>query len=252
VTFFDRYEYFEVHVFTQNMWEKELWGHVRKAVFGGIETVDETLGYSDNKPRPAIVCPRTHTDRPHPAYIRDKVWICTTDCDKFGYLTTKYLWIQTPCEPSQTSSASVTTGDAAEQRTHDESSVESSTAARSIPSASDDSLPASPTPETKPLGIKDLFTVCSELVRVAHKWKKVGLALRLDPNLLRRIEAKKNDVEDNLSDVLEEWLKKSYDTESFGDPSWKLLVGAVAHPVGGKDRALAMEIAAKYDVPPPQ
>ena len=75
----------------------------------------------------------------------------------------------------------------------------------------------------------------------------MGLALRLDPNSLNGIEAKKSDVENNLSDVLEEWLKKSYDTESFGDPSWKLLVDAVAHPVGGKDRALAMEIAAKYN-----
>ena len=84
-------------------------------------------------------------------------------------------------------------------------------------------------------------------MRVAHKWKKVGLALRLDPDLLDRIEAKKNDVEDNLSDTLKEWLKKSYDTESFGDPSWKLLVDAVAHRAGGKDRALAMEIAAKYN-----
>ena len=96
VTFVDRYEYFEVHVFTSKTWEKELWGHVTKAVSGGIETVDETLGYSDNKPRPAIVCPRTHTDRPHPAYIRDKEWICTSDSDMFGDLTTKYLW--TPCE----------------------------------------------------------------------------------------------------------------------------------------------------------
>ena len=96
VTFVDRYEYFQVHVFTSKTWEKELWGHVTKAVSGGIETVDETLGYSDNKPRPAIVCPRTHTDRPHPAYIRDKEWICTSDSDMFGDLTTKYLW--TPCE----------------------------------------------------------------------------------------------------------------------------------------------------------
>ena len=96
-------------------------------------------------------------------------------------------------------------------------------------------------------GINDLFTVCSELVGVAHKWKKVGLALRLDPDLLDRIEAEKNKAVENLSDMLKEWLKKSYDTESFGDPSWKLLVDAVAHPVGGEDRALAMEIAAKYN-----
>ena len=98
VTFADRYEYFEVHVFTSKTWKKELWGHVRKAVFGGIETVDETLGYSDNKPRPAIVCPRTHTDRPHPAYIQDKEWICTSDTNQFGDLTTQFLWNQTTCE----------------------------------------------------------------------------------------------------------------------------------------------------------
>ena len=98
VTFVDRYEYFEVHVFTSKTWEKELWGHVTKAVFGGIETVDETLGYSDNKPRPAIVCPRTHTDRPHPAYIQDKEWICTSDTNQFGDLTTQFLWNQTTCE----------------------------------------------------------------------------------------------------------------------------------------------------------
>ena len=82
---------------------------------------------------------------------------------------------------------------------------------------------------------------------MAHKWKKVGLALRLDPNLLDQIEAKKNEVEENLSDTLKEWLKKSYNTESYGDPSWKLLVDAVAHPFGGKDRALALQIAAKYN-----
>ena len=82
---------------------------------------------------------------------------------------------------------------------------------------------------------------------MAHKWKKVGLALRLDPNLLDQIEAKKNEVEENLSDTLKEWLKKSYNTESYGDPSWKLLVDAVAHPFGGKDRALALQIAPKYN-----
>ena len=84
VTLIDRYEYFEVHLFTSEDEEKKLWGHVRKAIFEGIEMVDETLGYSNNKPRPAIVCLRTHTDRPHPAYIQDKKWICTCDLNVFG------------------------------------------------------------------------------------------------------------------------------------------------------------------------
>ena len=98
VTFVDRYEYFQVHVFTSKTREKELWGHVRKAVFGGIETVDETMGYSNNKPRPAIVCPRTHTDRPHPAYIQDKEWICTSDTNVFGELEEKCDWDHFQCE----------------------------------------------------------------------------------------------------------------------------------------------------------
>ena len=98
VTFVDRYEYFEVHVFTSKTREKELWGHVRKAVFGGIETVDETMGYSNNKPRPAIVCPRTHTERPHPAYIQDKEWICTSDTNVFGELEEKCDWDHFQCE----------------------------------------------------------------------------------------------------------------------------------------------------------
>ena len=83
---------------------------------------------------------------------------------------------------------------------------------------------------------------------MAHKWRKIGLALRLDPSLLERIRQKSYvDVDDYLSDVLTEWLKKAYNTTRFGDPSWKLLVEAVAHPAGGNDRALAEKIAMKYN-----
>ena len=98
VTLIDRYEYFEVHLFTSEANEKELWGHVRKAIFDGIEMVDETLGYSNNKPRPAIVCPRTHTDRPHPAYILGKEWICTCDSnvfDKVSNVGVEFHWNST-------------------------------------------------------------------------------------------------------------------------------------------------------------
>ena len=97
------------------------------------------------------------------------------------------------------------------------------------------------------LGTDDLFTVNSELLPVADKWKRIGLALRLDPDLLRRIRRNNTDVEDCLVDVLTQWLKKAYNTQLFGDPSWKLLVEAVAHPAGGNDCALAETIAKKYN-----
>ena len=87
----------------------------------------------------------------------------------------------------------------------------------------------------------------SELLPVADKWKRIGLALRLDPDLLRRIRCNNTDVEDCLVDVLTQWLKKAYNTSVFGDPSWKLLVEAVAHPAGGNDCALADKIAKKYN-----
>ena len=97
-------------------------------------------------------------------------------------------------------------------------------------------------------GIDDLFIVSSELLPVAHRWKSIGLALKLDPNLLERIKAKRNiNVDENLSDTLTEWLQKAYNTTRFGDPSWKLLVKAVAHPAGGNNPALAQQIALKYN-----
>ena len=93
VTLIDCYEYFEVHVLTSEEKMQELWQHVRNAIFSGIATVSDTLGYSNNKPRPAIICPATHTDKTltdktHPAYIKDQDggWICTSDPRKFGKL----------------------------------------------------------------------------------------------------------------------------------------------------------------------
>ena len=84
VTLIDHYEYFEVHVKTLPHKLPELWQYARNAIFSGIEVVSDTLGYSNNKPRPAIVCPHTHTDKSHPAYVEDKYWICTSDCEQFG------------------------------------------------------------------------------------------------------------------------------------------------------------------------
>ena len=99
VTLVDRYDYFEVHVFTSEEEEQELWQHVQKALFSGIETVCETLGYSNNKPRPAIVCPAAHdpTEKPHPAYIKNEKWACTSDSCMFGYLkpmNVKFPWLE--------------------------------------------------------------------------------------------------------------------------------------------------------------
>ena len=102
VTLIDRYEYFEVHVFTSEEEMQELWQHAQNAIFSGITTVCDTLGYSNNKPHPAIICPNTtHTDKTHPAYIKNGKWICTSDSCVFGKLrdlNTDIFWCGVTCE----------------------------------------------------------------------------------------------------------------------------------------------------------
>ena len=103
VTLMDHFEYFEVHVShtTSDKEQKELWQHVEKALFSGIESVSDTLGYSNNKPRPAIICPKSHTDRPHAAYIKDGKWSCTNDMTVRGTLkelNTEFPWCEATCE----------------------------------------------------------------------------------------------------------------------------------------------------------
>ena len=85
----------------------------------------------------------------------------------------------------------------------------------------------------------DLFDVNNELMPVAARWKNLGIALRLDSAQLDRIEADNRKVEDSLTEVLKLWLKKSYNTMKFGEPSWHLLAKAVGHPCGGNNPALA-------------
>ena len=77
---------------------------------------------------------------------------------------------------------------------------------------------------------------------VTVRWKRVGLALRLDPAQLDAVEEKNRKLDDCLTEMLNLWLSKQYDTEQFGEPSWSLLAGAVAHPAGGNNTALGTEI----------
>ena len=92
----------------------------------------------------------------------------------------------------------------------------------------------------------DLFDVKRELQPVVARWKSIGLALRLDISQLNEIESDNKKSSDCLTRVLTLWLNKAYNTERFGEPSWKLLARAVADPVGGNNPALAEETVKKY------
>ena len=94
--------------------------------------------------------------------------------------------------------------------------------------------------------IDNLYEVYSELLKVAGKWKTMGLALGLRPNTIEKIEKDKDNVEDRLYSVLTHWLNKAYNVQRFGQPSWQLLVRAVRDPAGGNNPAVAGTMAAKY------
>ena len=95
------------------------------------------------------------------------------------------------------------------------------------------------------LDIDDLFDVKKELMPVAARWKDLGLALRLDPDQLDTIEADNKKVGDSLTEVLKLWLKKLYNIDKFGEPSWHLLAEAVGDSIGGQDPALAKKLCTK-------
>ena len=99
-------------------------------------------------------------------------------------------------------------------------------------------------------GIDDLFDMSSMLEPVTHKWKSIGQALRLNPSKLKKIEKENSDLADCMSEVLILWLDKAYNTKKFGEPSWELLVTAVAHPRGGNNPALAEKMAKKGGIRP--
>ena len=86
-----------------------------------------------------------------------------------------------------------------------------------------------------------------ELNPVSAKWKSIGIALRLSPNILDRIQAEKSgEPSACLTSVVTEWLKKNYNVNKFGEPTWQRLVEAVGHPAGGADMALARKIARNH------
>ncbi|CAI8006998.1 hypothetical protein GBAR_LOCUS5003 [Geodia barretti] len=104
VTLVDRFQYFEAHVSdtTSEEEEQKLWQHVDKSIFNGIEKVSDMLGYSNNKPRPAIICPKSHSDKAHTAYIKDGKWNCTSDMGVRGTLAE--LGTVLPWQPATVSS----------------------------------------------------------------------------------------------------------------------------------------------------
>lgn len=78
---------------------------------------------------------------------------------------------------------------------------------------------------------------------MCSKWKKISAYLGLSYELIETIE---NDNPRNSSDcwneALKEWIKQNYTIKTFGRPSWRRLLSAVAEI----DKRQFRKLAAKH------
>lgn len=72
------------------------------------------------------------------------------------------------------------------------------------------------------------------------------MALGLRQETLDKIEHRYHDPDDQLINMVSEWLKRNYTVEKFGEPTWRNLVEAVGATTGGANAALAQAIAKKH------
>ena len=95
--------------------------------------------------------------------------------------------------------------------------------------------------------IDDLLEVKTELIDIAAKWNKFGEALNIKKATLDQIKQEcGSDTEECLDQTLQVFLKMNYDTKKYGQPSWKLIVQALAHRGGGNNKDMALKVAGEH------
>ena len=93
----------------------------------------------------------------------------------------------------------------------------------------------------------DLFDILSILKPIEARWRELGNALRLRTGFLDSIQITySGNLHSCLNKVIDEWLKRNYNVQRFGEPTWQLLAEAVRHEAGGAHSGLADEITRKY------
>ena len=82
---------------------------------------------------------------------------------------------------------------------------------------------------------------------VVSRWKAIGEGLRLSLGTLEQIETvDSHNPRDCMSTVLKHWLRRNYNIEAFGEPTWRTVVKVVAHSAAGNNCALALSIAGRH------
>ena len=97
------------------------------------------------------------------------------------------------------------------------------------------------------IGEDDLLDVLEEMMPVVNSWKAIGRGLRIDSGHLEMIQKDNpGSSKECLSGTLTCWLKRNYNVERFGEPTWRGVVKVVARPAAGDNCGLALSIAEKH------
>ena len=67
--------------------------------------------------------------------------------------------------------------------------------------------------------------------------------LKLSQGSLNAIKIETPDYAEAMGKIINSWLKRNYDTEKHGPPTWKMLADAVRAHNGGNNASLADKIA---------
>ncbi|CAI8029193.1 hypothetical protein GBAR_LOCUS16593 [Geodia barretti] len=250
VMLIDRYTYFEVHIRTSRSKLVEVWRHVRCAVFSGLESVSTTLGYSNNKPSPAILCPgHTTANNSHPAYIRNREWTCSLDCNEFDSVASlkkehipcwleESEYIEDEKNDREPHTMSKRKG---EERTDPKETTETTDALRKESSSTAECS----VPQDGSLGKDDLVEVTDQLMDLDQSdIYNLGLVLGLAH---RRVVDLRENSRSNLAfldAVVLHWLQRD---DCVEEVSWAALVKALLHQRLGHT-GIATSIAEKYGV----
>ena len=81
------------------------------------------------------------------------------------------------------------------------------------------------------------------------QWSLIGIFLGIPYSTIKRIDFE-GDLDDKVEKMVSAWLKKKHDIAVFGEPTWRILVEAVAAKSGGNDRSLAERIASEHPLLP--
>ena len=96
-------------------------------------------------------------------------------------------------------------------------------------------------------GEEDVFDLVSALMPLLIKWREIGTALGLLHSVLEIIEAANGEnTRMCMQGVLVQYVRKSYNCDRFGDPSWMCICKAVAHPAGGGSEETALAISKEH------